>query len=173
MNTEDLTLEHGEYEIIELNGTRLLLFKTGKIYRWSKCEYWKYVPNTKNLNSGYNLIGVEQTENNNLKLYLRHRLLAYAFLNLDIENTKTFIDHIDGNKLNNSIHNLRIVNHQQNCFNRTNAKGYYIMPNNKFKAIIGLNFKTIYLGTYDTEEEARQAYLNAKIMYHPIVNDIV
>ena len=168
MNTEDLALEHGEYEIIELNGTRLLLFKTGKVYRWSKGGYWKYVPNTKNLNSGYNLIGVGQTDNNNLRLYLRHRLLAYAFLNLDIENTKIVIDHIDGNKLNNNINNLRIVNHQQNCFNRTNAKGYYIMPNNKFKAIIGLNFRTIYLGIYNTEEEARQAYLQAKIIYHPI-----
>jgi hypothetical protein len=168
MNTEDLALEHGEYEIIELNGTRLLLFKTGKVYRWSKCGYWKYVPNTKNLNSGYNLIGVGQTDNNNLRLYLRHRLLAYAFLNLDIENTKIVIDHIDGNKLNNNINNLRIVNHQQNCFNRTNAKGYYIMPKNKFKAIIGLNFRTIYLGIYNTEEEARQAYLQAKIIYHPI-----
>lgn len=173
MNTENLASEHGEYEIKERNGTRLLLFKSGKVYRWSKGEYWKFIPNTKNLNSGYNVIGVGQRENNNLKLYLRHRLLAYAFLNLDIENIKLQIDHIDGDRLNNNINNLRIVNHQQNCFNRTTAKGYYIMPNNKFKAIIGLDCRTIYLGIYNTEEEARQAYLNAKIIYHPIVNVIV
>ena len=170
MNTEDLALEHGEYEIIEKHGTRLLLFKSGKVYRWSKCGYWKFIPNTKNLNSGYNLIGVGQKENNNLKLYLRHRLLAYAFLNLDINDTKSQIDHIDGDRLNNNINNLRIVNCQQNHFNRTTAKGYYITPNNKYKAQIGTNYKTIKLGIYDTEEEARQAYLNAKIIYHPIVN---
>ena len=170
MNTEDLALEHGEYEIIEKHGTRLLLFKSGKVYRWSKCGYWKFIPNTKNLNSGYNLIGVGQKENNNLKLYLRHRLLAYAFLNLDIENTKLQVDHIDGDRLNNNINNLRIVNCQQNHFNRTKAKGYYIMPNNKFKAVICRDYKVINLGLYDTEEEARQAYLNAKIIYHPIVN---
>ena len=168
MNTEHL--EDGEYTVIEKHGTRLLMFKSGKVYRMSICGDWKCVPNTMNLNSGYNLIGVGQRENNNLKLYLRHRLLAYAFLNLDIENSKICIDHIDGNRLNNNINNLRIVNHQQNCFNRTTAKGYYITPNNKFKVLIGLNFRTIYIGCYDTEEEARQAYLNAKIIYHPIVN---
>ena len=173
MNTEDLAAENGDYTVIDRNGKQLLMFKSGKVYRWSKCRGWKFIPNTKNLNSGYNLIGVGQTDNNNLRLYLRHRLLAYAFLNLDIENIKIYVDHIDGNKLNNNINNLRIVNHQQNCFNRTNAKGYYIMPNNKYKACIGTNYKLKYLGTYDTEEEARQAYLQAKIMYHPIVNVIV
>jgi len=173
MSTENLVLEHGEYNIKELHGTRLLLFKSGKVYRWSKCGYWKFIPNTKNLNSGYNLIGVGQKENNNLKLYLRHRLLAYAFLNLDIENIKLQVDHIDGDRLNNNINNLRIVNHQQNCFNRTTARGWYIMPNNKFRAVICRDYRTIYLGLYDTEEEAHQAYLQAKIIYHPIVNAIV
>jgi hypothetical protein len=128
MNTEDLAAENGEYEIIEKHGTQLLLFKSGKVYRWSKCRGWKFIPNTKNLNSGYNLIGVGQTDNNNLRLYLRHRLLAYAFLNLDIENIKLQIDHIDGDRLNNNINNLRIVNNQQNHFNRTTAKGYLIVP---------------------------------------------
>ena len=174
MSTENLVLEHGEYEIIEKHGTRLLLFKSGKVYKLSKCGYWKYVPNTKNLNTGYNIIGVGQTDNNNLKLYLRHRLLAYAFLNLDIENSKICIDHIDGDRLNNNINNLRIVNHQQNCFNRTTAKGYtYNRQTDKYIAYICRDYKTIYLGTYDTEEEAHQAYLQAKIIYHPIVNAIV
>ena len=170
MSTENLALEHGEYEIIEKHGTRLLLFKSGKVYRWSKCGYWKFIHNTANTNTGYNLIGVGQPKHNNLKLLLRHRLLGYAFLNLDINDTKSQIDHIDGDRLNNNINNLRIVNCQQNHFNRTTAKGYYIMPNNKFKAVICRDYKVINLGLYDTEEEARQAYLNAKIIYHPIVN---
>ena len=170
MNTENLAVEHGEYTVIEKHGTRLLMFKCGKVYRMSICGYWKCVANTANSTYGYNQIIVGRREDNNLQICFRHRLLAYAFLNLDINDPKLQIDHIDGNRLNNNINNLRIVNCQQNHFNRTTAKGYYITPNNKYKAQIGTNYKTIKLGIYDTEEEARQAYLNAKIIYHPIVN---
>ena len=170
MNTEILALQFGDYEEIEIEGTRLLMFKTGKAFRWSKCGYWKFIHNTANTNTGYNKIGVGRKEDNNLQIFYRHRLLAYAFLNLDINEPKLQIDHIDGDRLNNNINNLRIVNNQQNHFNRTKAKGYFIMPNNKYRAQIGINSRLIYLGLYDTEEEARQAYLNAKIIYHPIVN---
>ena len=173
MNTEDLALEHGDYTVIDRNGTQLLMFKSGKVYRWSKCRGWKCVSNTANRTDGYNQIIVGRKEDNNLQPFYRHRLMGYAFLNLDIDDPKLQIDHIDGNRLNNHIDNLRIVTHQQNHFNRTTAKGYYIMPNNKYKAYICACNKLHHLGYYDTEEEARQAYLQAKIMYHPIVNVIV
>ena len=173
MNTENLALEHGEYEIKELRGTRLLLFKTGKIFRWSKCRGWKSVSNTANRTDGYNQIIVGRKEDNNQTMIKRHRLMGYAFLNLDINDPKAQIDHIDGNRLNNHINNLRVVTHQQNHFNRTTAKGYLITPNNKYKAYIRACNVLHHLGYYDTEEEARQAYLQAKIIYHPIVNAIV
>ena len=170
MDTEILALQFGDYEEIEIEGTRLLMFKNGKAFRWSKCGYWKFIHNTANTREGYNQIVLGRKEDKNLQLFYRHRLMGYAFLNLDINDSKSQIDHIDGNRLNNNINNLRIVNNQQNHFNRTTAKGYYTTPNNKYMAQIGTNYKVINLGTYDTEEEARQAYLNAKIIYHPIVN---
>ena len=60
--------------------------------------------------------------------------------------------------LNNKyINNLRLVNSQQNQLNRTTAKGYtYNKLAQKFQATIGINSRLIYLGLYDTEEEARQ-----------------
>jgi len=112
MNTEILALQYGEYKDIEINNTRLLVFRTGKIFRFSKCGYWKYVHNVVNGTTGYNRIGVGKTENKNLKMVKRHRIMAYAFLNLDIDNPKMEVDHIDGNRINNHINNLRIVNHQ-------------------------------------------------------------
>ena len=79
------------------------------------------------------------------------------------------VDHINGNRLDNRRCNLRIVTHQQNAFNRTSAKGYrWNKKDKKWVAYIGLNKKYIYLGNYNTEEEARQAYLKAKEELHKI-----
>ena len=79
------------------------------------------------------------------------------------------VDHIDGNKINNKIENLRDVTNQQNQFNRTTAKGYYFdKRTNKFKAAIQINQKVKHLGLFNTEQEARNAYLKAKETYHVI-----
>ena len=51
-----------------------------------------------------------------------HRIVAYAYLNLDIEKPKQVVDHQDIDKSNNFVSNLRIVT-QQNTFN-IHAKGY-------------------------------------------------
>ena len=47
-----------------------------------------------------------------LKTYYLHRLIALSHLMND--NHYNEVDHINGNKNNNSIHNLRWVTHQQN-----------------------------------------------------------
>lgn len=78
------------------------------------------------------------------------------------------IDHINGNKTDNRIENLRSVSYQQNQFNKK-VKGYsYNKKSNKWIAAIAIDRKDIYLGGFDTEEEAREAYLAAKKIYHII-----
>ena len=48
-----------------------------------------------------------------------------------------------------------------------NPKGFtWCKDKNKFRAQITINGKTKYLGYYNTEAEARQAYLDAKAIYH-------
>lgn len=80
----------------------------------------------------------------------------------------TEVDHMDTNKLNNKISNLRNITHHQNLFN-TNAKGYsWDKAHNKYSSHIRLNYKKIWLGFFDTPEEAHQAYLDAKKIYHII-----
>ena len=72
------------------------------------------------------------------------------------------------NFFNNNIDNLRIATKQENNWN-TDAKGcYYDKKSGKWKACIGINRKRIHLGYYNTEEEAHEAYLEAKKKYHKI-----
>jgi len=79
------------------------------------------------------------------------------------------LDHINGITHDNRICNLRSVTHQQNQWNRVNAKGYTWNKNHKkFQAQIKINMKHITIGYFNTEEEARNAYSQAKEKYHII-----
>ena len=80
---------------------------------------------------------------------------------------KAEIDHIDRNGLNNRWFNLREASRSQNAGNtkthtdnKTGFKG--VCPNHKrFSAMINEGGKTKYLGTFDTPEEAHEAYMQA------------
>lgn len=106
----------------------------------------------------------------NKKPFLLHRIIYYAFnLDWNIYDTESElkIDHIDGDKLNNNLYNLRLVTQQENCFNKHNIKGYTKI-NNKYRVQIGLNGKKFYFGFYNTEEEAHEKYLLEKPSLHII-----
>ena len=62
------------------------------------------------------------------------------------------IDHIDRNRSNNNISNLRVVTSSENKLNRY-IKGYY-MKGDKYV----VQFKCKYIGIYDTEQEAQDVY---------------
>jgi len=103
-----------------------------------------------------------------------HRVIYYAhnqewnIYDISKDNKIDHKIHEEGIPLDNSISNLRVVNTQQNAFNR-NCKGYYFdKRNNKYLAHIGVDGKKKYLGSYNTEEEAHKAYLDAKAEYHVI-----
>ncbi len=78
------------------------------------------------------------------------------------------IDHINGDRADNRVENLRLVTSQENNFN-TKHKGIDLhKPSGRWRARIGINHKRLFLGYFDTEEEARQAYLEAKQEHHII-----
>lgn len=85
------------------------------------------------------------------------------------------IDHINGNKADNRIENLRLASNAENMRNRgptkTNRlgiKGVYPTPcGKKFKAQIkDSNGRLIYLGRFETTQEASAAYESAAATYH-------
>ena len=147
--------------LVEVHGQTLRCYRNGDVFRLSKTGEYRLVDNCKN-NGGYNVICC------NGKMVRRHRIIIFAFTEFDIYNTKLIVDHIDGNRLNNSISNLRVVTYQENQHNQLHCKGYYWeKTKNKWKAQIKDNQKVIHLGYYNTRWEARQSYLNAVPIYHP------
>lgn len=79
------------------------------------------------------------------------------------------VDHVNGNPLDNRRCNLRAVTAQQNQWNRVRARGYaWDKQTERWKAHIHLNDKKIHLGYFETEDEARAAYLAAKQVHHRI-----
>ena len=86
------------------------------------------------------------------------------------------IDHIDGDRLNNSWANLREVSQAANIWNRpvvdlhkgvsSRWTGVSRASGGKWQACICTNGKTKHLGVFSTEEGARDAYLEAKAIYH-------
>ena len=79
------------------------------------------------------------------------------------------LDHINSIRNDNRIENLRSVTRSQNQWNRKTAKGYWLdKSKNKYRAEMRIYNKKKCLGSFETEEEARQAYLAAKQIYHVI-----
>lgn len=90
------------------------------------------------------------------------------------------IDHIDGNRANNSVANLRLVTKRQNMQNLAvtgtkSASGLMgavhvpgsIRRRERWEARIRVNGVQKHLGLFKTPEEAHAAYMSAKAQFHP------
>ena len=99
--------------------------------------------------------------------------LVYKAHNPDWDITDTsnnnFVDHINNNSLDNRIENLRILTNQQNQWNNKDAKGYYFNKTKKrWYSYIRINKTKKFIGSFKEEADARNAYLEAKSLYHHI-----
>ncbi len=103
------------------------------------------------------------------KRFLVHRLVAEAFF----ENPagKLTVDHIDSDKKNNCLSNLRFATHSENSMNKrmpTNTSSRYKgvrlnKRNNKWIASIKANGKAAFLGCFTDEREAAESYNKAAL----------
>lgn len=95
------------------------------------------------------------------RLIQMHRVIMNAPAGMEV-------DHIDGNRSNNTRANLRLCTTQQNrqnCHSTKSEKStslykgvYLYQRTGRFMARIKHNQKTHYLGYFDTQEEAGRAY---------------
>lgn len=104
------------------------------------------------------------------RMYKAHRL-AWLFVHGHFPNGH--IDHIDGDITNNRISNLRDVAHSVNMQNQrkamsSNSSGLLgVSPNgSRWRAEIRVHGKKKYIGTFDTPQQAHEAYLIAKRQHH-------
>jgi hypothetical protein len=86
------------------------------------------------------------------------------------------LDHINGDRADNRLENLREATRAQNAQNQPalaahNTSGFagasWIERLGKWRANIKIGGKQHHLGLFDTAEEAHQAYLEAKAKLHP------
>lgn len=83
---------------------------------------------------------------------------------LDVKDKNIEVDHYDNDPLNNTNENLRLVSRAENLQNRTiqsnNTSGYrgvtFHKKKRKWQASVYKNKKQIYLGIYETAEEANE-----------------
>jgi len=151
------------------DSNNLQIWKVKQANHMLKTPYWRSL----NLcDNGYGRLQCHFDK----KHHRLHRIVYYAHnpdWNIHDNSHYNVIDHIDQNPTNNHISNLRVATNAQNMQNR-NAKGCHYYKDKKHKkwlAKIVVNKKQTYLGQFDTEEEAHEAYLKAKREHHPFFHE--
>lgn len=117
-------------------------------------------------NRGYIKIEIDGIE------YMAHRIAWKIVTGVDPGVMQ--VDYINGNKIDNRFLNLRLASNAENAMNRgtssRNSSGYkgvsYSKRRKKWVATIRIDGKSIYLGGYQTAEEAHAAYCSAAEQLH-------
>lgn len=111
-------------------------------------------------------IANSKTDTGSYKTVYMHRLISFAPKGMQV-------DHKDGDGLNNLSSNLRIVTASQNQMNmrkhakKTGLKGaYYNKRDRRWISQISINRRQVYLGCFDNELDAHNAYCDASKIIH-------
>lgn len=136
---------------------RLFEYKEGNLIRKVKTGTTTQVGDIAGtiLNTGYRSICVKG------KQQLAHRLIFlyhHGYL-------PKYIDHINNDRLDNRIENLRECTNQQNGFNSNRGRGKsrykgvaWSKGSRKWRAYINNHYKQLHLGLFTCEHEAAKAY---------------
>jgi hypothetical protein len=157
-----------------------------------KKEIWKDIPGYIGLYQVSNWGQVKNTKGNILKHWLNkpgyyvvslsknavvkdfgiHQLVAMAFLDHVPDGYEIVIHHKNENKLDNNLSNLELTSHRYNVsFNKKNKTSNYVGVNwhkqyENWKASIRIDKTGIFLGYYNSEEEASTIYQKAVANIH-------
>jgi hypothetical protein len=112
-------------------------------------------------------------ERHGLHAYARNSKLGHLH-RVILDNPEGKVDHIDGDTLNNRRSNLRVVSNAENGRNRKGANvgsttgvlGVYYRPaRDHYQALIRVDGKLVYLGTFPTLELASEARLAGELKF--------
>ena len=142
-------------------------YEEGEFY-WLRCNKWVLKKKCEPADgTKYQRLRLSRNKKNHSLSV--HRVVYWLFnQDWDIYDKTMYVDHIDRNTRNNDISNLRLLNPQESKFN-TNSKGYSYRERDKiWVSRLMVDGKHMYLGSFEKEEDARNAYLVAKEKYHII-----
>lgn len=162
---KDIPGFEGKYQVSNFGNIRTKERLT--IYKDGRQQYYKdriliCTPDLK----GYPKIRLENYTTGKGSTKRVHSLVWEAFGDgTEISFPNKIIDHIDRNKQNNHINNLRIISNRENASNRKDNKEFIgVRKNNKsdnYTCRIWFNNKEYHLGTFKTQEEAYITYNQA------------
>jgi len=109
----------------------------------------------------YLVVGLRK--NKKTKTFKVHQLITMAFLNHKPCGQKLVVDHINEDKLDNRLSNLRLITHRENLSRYKNVSSkyagvYFEKKSNKWRSRISINNKLISIGSFDCELKAAKAY---------------
>jgi len=97
------------------------------------------------------------------KIYMHRQILGLK------HGDKRQGDHIHHRTLDNRRSQIRIVTSNKNQWNRKAAKGYYWHKRDrKYQAQIQINGRNVFLGSFETPEDAHKEYANAAYRYREV-----
>ena len=165
-------MEDEDYRVMVLNDTTIKVFRDGRIHtlfqRKNGTERW--TDRAVVLSNGYPYVLLGSKKNKRVN-YSVHNVIALCYLGEKPQGYQT--DHINSIRTDNRLENLQYITPQQNTqkikmINGRDVKGYSLTKYGTYRASITVDYKKISLGCYDTEEEARKAYLDGKLKYHNV-----
>lgn len=120
--------------------------------------------------NGKGYLIVDIFENKKRRAISVHQLVAMAFLGHKPCGMKIIVDHIDGDILNNNLSNIQLTTNGENTRKqrkRLNATSNFVgvsfcKSSNKWRAQIQINKKKKYIGIYNSQDEAFNAYTSYK-----------
>lgn len=112
---------------------------------------------------GKRYLGTTLIKDGKVKTYLIHQLVAMAFLGYELNGHKIVVDHLNNDGFDNRLENLQLITHSGNLRKnrRPDAISQHIgvtvnagRSGNKYKAILYINGKALYLGSFKSEVAA-------------------
>jgi hypothetical protein len=108
-------------------------------------------------------IGLGLHKKGSVKSYPIHKLVAIVFLDHEPSGQDVVVDHINNDKSDNRLCNLQLISSRENSSKdrkpNSGFTGVYKRKNGRYVSKI-YDKKSICLGTYDTPQEAHEAYMN-------------
>lgn len=157
-----------------------------KLKRKSRCKFEKIGDVYKMTTSNGTAILIDEQDYERVSKYswclnkagypvanISHKVTRISRFILGLNDNTKLVDHINGNPLDNRRNNLRICTNTENARNcklsKNNTSGYVgvrLEKSGRWRARIMVDHKEIYLGTYETKEEAIKARQEAEKKYY-------